>query len=105
GAKAVSALAVRQRPLAVHRLAQRVHDATEPGVTRPHQRLTLHHLGLAAEADTFQRAERQQQRPALAEADHLADDAPALAGAALGVDGAARAYRQRLLEAGDLHQH
>src|SRR3546814_7928931 len=94
------------RALAVDRLAQRVDDAAEPGIGRAHQRLALHHLGFAAEADALQRAEGQQQRAALAKADDLADDAPIFLGTtALSMDGAARADRQRLLEADDFDQH
>ena len=101
GAQQERLAARRQRALAVDRLAQRVDDAAEPGRMRPNDRLGVGDLGLAAEADAVERAERHQRRAVVAEADDLARHAAAVARD----DGAAAADRKQMFDAADLDQH
>ena len=65
-----------QRPLAVDRLAQRVDDAAEPAGVREDDGAGAAHLGLAAEPDPVERAERHGERPAAPETDHFRGKAP-----------------------------
>ena len=96
----IGARAERKRPFAVERFAEGVHDAAEPGLGRPDHRVEIGEFGLAAQADAFQLAERQEQGAALAEADHLAGN-PALSA---GDDGAARPYGEHALQSDNLDE-
>ena len=71
GAQGIGGEALRQRALAVDRLAERVDDPAQPAHRRPHGRALGPDADLRARRDAFQRAERHQQGAGLAEADHL----------------------------------
>src|SRR6185369_18088243 len=60
-AQAAWMAADRQRALAVDRLAEGVHDPSEPAAGRADDRIHVADLGLAAEAHAVQRAERHGQ--------------------------------------------
>ena len=62
---------LRQRPLAVDRLAHRVDDAAEPGRRRPHLAGGIGDHGAAAAPDAFEPGERHHHRIVAGEADHL----------------------------------
>ena len=93
--------ALRQRSLAVDRLAHRVDDAAEPGRRRPHLACGVGDHGAAAAADAVEAAERHQHGVVAGEADHLARDETVRAG----LDHHPRADRHGVDGPGDLdHQ-
>ncbi len=72
--------ALRQWPLAVDRLAQRVDDAAEPGRRRTHLIGGIGDDGLAAAAHPVQAGERHHDSVVAGEADHLAGNGTVRAG-------------------------
>ena len=71
GAQRIGGEALRQRALAVDRVAEGVDDAAEPGQGRAHGRAPRLDADLGAGRHALDRAERHQQRAGVAEADHL----------------------------------
>jgi hypothetical protein len=63
--------ALRQRALAVDRLAERIDHPPQPAAGRPHRGPLRPDADLGARRDAFQRTERHQQGARLAEADDL----------------------------------
>src|SRR6266702_3404480 len=88
--------ALRQRPLAVDRLAQRVDDAAEPGRRRTHLIGRIGDNRLAAAAHTVEAGERHHDGIVPGEADHLAGDRTVRAG----LDHEPCADRHRVYRAG-----
>ena len=71
GAQRIGRQPLRQRALAVDRLAERVDHPAQPAHRRPHRRAFGPNADLRAGRNPLQRAERHQQGARLAKADHL----------------------------------
>src|SRR5207248_10363866 len=91
--------ALRQRPLAVDRLAHRVEDPAEPGRRRPHLARGVGNDSTTAAPHSFEACERHYYRIISGEADHLRRNRTAAAG----LDHDASADRHRMDRSCDLH--
>ena len=93
--------ALRQRPLAVDRLAHRIDDSTQPQWRRPHLTRRVGDDGTAAAPDTLEAGERHHHGIVPGEADDLRWDESIAAG----LDYDAGTHRHRVNGACDLdHQ-